>query len=100
MRRRFTLSPGAFLNPRAWPASLTLITGATFCPNWLTTMLMIISRKLCCRRRRITRESGDGRGGLMRRRSGIRRETVRGYGWVLTRLLKMRRWLMIELLSR
>ncbi|CAN1803466.1 hypothetical protein LINPERHAP1_LOCUS23622 [Linum perenne] len=84
----------------ASPASLTLTTGATFCPNWLMTTTSMISRKLCCRRRRITRESGDGRGGLTRRRSGTRREMVRGYGWGLMRLLKMRLWLMTELLSR
>ncbi|CAN1803465.1 hypothetical protein LINPERHAP1_LOCUS23622 [Linum perenne] len=100
MRLRFTLNPRACLSPRASPASLTLTTGATFCPNWLMTTTSMISRKLCCRRRRITRESGDGRGGLTRRRSGTRREMVRGYGWGLMRLLKMRLWLMTELLSR
>ncbi|CAN1306898.1 Ethylene-responsive transcription factor 13 [Linum perenne] len=43
----------------------------------------------CCRRRRVTRESGYDRGGNTLRRSGTRRETVRGYGWGLISLCRM-----------
>ncbi|CAN1143080.1 hypothetical protein LINPERPRIM_LOCUS26333 [Linum perenne] len=63
-------------------------------------ILTVIILQLCCPRRRITRESGNGLGGNMRRRSGTRRGMVQGCGWGLMSLLKMQLWLMIELLSR
>ncbi|CAN1144270.1 Ethylene-responsive transcription factor 1 [Linum perenne] len=44
--------------------------------------------KLCCQRRRTTRESGSGRGGNTPRRSGTRRGMVQGCGWGLINLLR------------
>ncbi|CAN1306917.1 hypothetical protein LINPERPRIM_LOCUS26927 [Linum perenne] len=62
--------------------------------------MMIIQLLLNCRRRRVTRESGDGRRGSMRQRSETRSEMVQGYGWGLMSLQKTRLWLMTELLLR
>ncbi|CAN1144269.1 hypothetical protein LINPERPRIM_LOCUS26923 [Linum perenne] len=69
MRHQFTPSQTALAE------SSKLITGATFCPNWATVnckmpVLANVILKLCCqrRRRRITRESGDGRGGNTQQR--------------------------------
>ncbi|CAN1306918.1 hypothetical protein LINPERPRIM_LOCUS26927 [Linum perenne] len=56
--------------------------------------------RISCRRRRVTRESGDGRRGSMRQRSETRSEMVQGYGWGLMSLQKTRLWLMTELLLR
>ncbi|CAN0879180.1 hypothetical protein LINGRAHAP2_LOCUS12892 [Linum grandiflorum] len=54
MQRRFT------------PGASTPTAGVTFCPDWLPTSSC---QPWHCRRRRIiTRESGDGRGGNTRRR--------------------------------
>ncbi|CAN1306906.1 hypothetical protein LINPERPRIM_LOCUS26924 [Linum perenne] len=85
MRHRLNL-----LGARASTGSSMLIIGATFYPNWLTTMSPVSRRMWCCRRRRVTRESGYDRGGNTLRRSGTRRETVRGYGWGLISLCRMR----------
>ncbi|CAN1306904.1 hypothetical protein LINPERPRIM_LOCUS26924 [Linum perenne] len=76
--------------------SSTPIIGATFCPNWLTTT----RDQPCCQQRRVTRESGYDRGGNLQQRSETREETVQGYGWELTSLVKTQLWLMTEPLFR